>query len=102
MRINHSSIRNGLLAVVDLYGDDAAYLVDERTLIPMKVNSDNDAEFVNSDDFRDGDVLARNIVMKNDNDVEWGLIEQQSGLTLGTHEFTDIYNTPGIVALKVI
>lgn len=102
MRINRSSVRNGLLAVVDLYGDDAAYLVDEQTLIPMKVNSNNDTEFVNSHDFRDGDVLARNIVMQNEKDVEWGLIEKQSGLTLGTYEFTDVYDTPGIVALKVV
>lgn len=102
MHINRQSIRNGLLAVVDLYGDDKAYLVDEQTLIPMTVNSYNNAEFVNSDDFRDGDILASHIIIKHEDDVEWGLIECQSGLTLGTYEFTDVYDTPGIVALKVI
>ena len=62
MRINHSCITDGLLAVVDLYGDDAAYLVDERTLAPVKIDIDNDTVIVNSSDFRDGTLLATDII----------------------------------------
>ena len=102
MRINHSCITDGLLAVVDLYGDDAAYLVDERTLAPVTIDIDNDTVIVNSSDFRDGTLLATDILIHEDDDVEWGLIERQSGLRLGTREFHNLFDNPDIVAMELV
>ena len=103
MRINHSCITDGLLAVVDLYGDDAAYLVDERTLAPVKIDIANDTVIVNSTDFRDGTLLATDIIIiPEDDDVEWGLIERQSGLRLGTREFHNLFDNPDIVAMELV